>query len=117
MEKTIVIDGQQVAFKSSGAIPKRYKMQFQRDFFKDLLAMGLANTKLEKLTEEEQLEAFRKIDFEVFYDIAWTLAKTANPTIPDPMAWLDGFEAFPIMDILPELQDMLSATISTTKKN
>lgn len=110
MEKTIVIDNQQVAFKSSGAIPKRYKMQFQRDFFKDLLAMGL------KADGETELESIQNIDFDVFYDIAWTLAKTANPSIPDPLTWLDGFETFPIMEILPELQDMLTATISTTKK-
>lgn len=116
MEKTIEISGQQIAFKSSGAVPKRYKMQFQRDFFKDLLAMGLTNQSLDDLSEDQQLEAVSKIDFDVFYDIAWTLAKTANSSIPDPLTWLDGFETFPIMDILPELQDMLAASISSKKK-
>lgn len=110
MEKTIEISGQQVSFKSSGAVPKRYKMQFQRDFFSDLMAMNIE--KEGGLTAEDM----RKIDFDVFYDIAWTLAKTADSEIPDPLTWLDSFETFPIMDILPEIQDMLAASISSKKK-
>lgn len=116
MEKTIEISGKQVTFKSSGAIPKRYKMQFQRDFFKDLLGMGVANVKFDKLSEDKKLEAIRKIDFDLFYDIAWTLAKTADSSIPDPLTWLDGFETFPIIDILPQIQDMLTASITSKKK-
>jgi len=111
MEKTIVIDDKQVTFKSSGAVPKRYKMQFQRDFFADLLAMeGVIKS------EEPKVEEIRKIDFEVFYDIAWTLAKTADNGIKDPLAWLDEFEYFPIVEILPQIQDMLAASISSKKK-
>jgi len=116
MEKTIEISGKKVNFKSSGAVPKRYKMQFQRDYFKDLLTMGVVNQGAGKLTEAKQLEAAGKIDFDVFYDIAWTLAKTANNSIPDPLSWLDGFDEFPIMEILPDLQDMIAATISSSKK-
>ncbi len=112
MEKTIEISGKQVNFKTSGAIPKRYKMQFQRDFFKDLLSMGAAASVDGKVSVDE----IKNINFDLFYDIAWAMAKTADPTIPDPLTWLDGFEEFPIMEILPELQDMLAATISTTKK-
>lgn len=111
MEKTIEIDGQQVAFKSSGAVPKRYKMQFQRDYFSDLLAMESV-VKNDNPSGEE----IRKVDFEVFYDIAWTLAKTADKSIPDPLTWLDGFGTFPIVEILPQIQDMLAASIFTKKK-
>lgn len=111
MEKTIIIDGKEVAFKSTGALPKRYKMQFQRDFFSDLMEMENVVNK-----EEVTIEDIRGIDFDVFYDIAWCLAKAANPTIPDPLSWLDSFSEFPIMEILPELQDMLALSISSKKK-
>ena len=111
MEKTIKIDGRDVTFKSTGALPKRYKMQFQRDFFTDLISMEGAVSKKDASTND-----IRKINFDVFYDIAWTLAKTADNAIPDPLTWLDGFETFPIIEIMPELQDMLSATIATKKK-
>ena len=116
MEKTIEISGKQVTFKSSGAIPKRYKMQFQRDFFKDLIGMGLSSMNLKDASEDEQLKAIRNLDFDLFYDIAWTLAKTADSSIPDPLTWLDSFDTFPIIDILPEIQDMLAASISSKKK-
>lgn len=112
MEKTINIAGIDVNFKTSGAIPKRYKMQFGRDFFKDLLALGVS--KIEG--DDIDAETMASINLDTFFDIAWTMAKTADPKIPDPMTWLDGFESFPILEILPELQDMISATISTTKK-
>ncbi|MBG9453313.1 prophage pi2 protein 40 [Lysinibacillus sphaericus] len=115
MEKTLTIDNKQVRFKSSGAVPKRYKMQFGRDFFKDLIGMGIVDKDYSNLPENEQFEAIRKIDFDLFYDIAWTLAKTADNTIEDPLTWLDSFETFPIVDIVSELQDILAATISSKK--
>lgn len=111
MEKTIKIDGRDVTFKSTGALPKRYKMQFQRDFFADLMSMEGA-IKNKKLTADD----IRKINFDVFYDVAWCLAKTADPKLPDPLTWLDGFETFPIVEIMPEIQDMLAATIASSKK-
>ncbi|WP_249659406.1 hypothetical protein [Lysinibacillus fusiformis] len=115
MEITLTIDDQPVKFKSSGAVPKRYKMQFGRDFFKDLIGMGIVNKDYSDLHENNQLEAIKQIDFDMFYDIAWTLAKTADEKIPDPMTWLDSFETFPIVDIVAELQDILAATISSKK--
>lgn len=116
MEKTIDIDGKQITFKSSGAVPKRYKMQFQRDFFNDLLSMGVTNIDFEKMSEQEKLEVIRKVNFDMFYDIAWTLAKTADPKVQDPLTWLDSFDTFPIVDILPQINDLLYASISTKKK-
>ena len=116
MEKTIEISGQQVTFKSSGAVPKRYKMQFQRDFFKDLIKLGVMSEETGEVTEANKLELASRMDFDVFFDIAWTLAKTADSSINDPLAWLDGFDEFPIMEIIPELQDMIAATISSSKK-
>lgn len=108
MEKTINIDGRQVAFKSSGALPKRYKMQFGRDYFADMLAMKSMS---EGIAEEQN--ELHGVNFDIFYDIAWTLAKTADNTIPDPVTWLDGFDVFPIAEILPEIQDLITASISS----
>ena len=115
MEKTLTIDNKQVTFKSSGAVPKRYKMQFGRDFFKDLIGMGIVEKDYDKLSENEQLKMIQKIDFDIFYDIAWTLAKAADKEIGDPLTWLETFDTFPIADIAYELQDILAATISSKK--
>lgn len=115
MEKTIVIDGQKVRFKTNGAIPMRYKAQFGKDYFKEIFKM-LPVTKLNKKRNELKAEDLESLDFEVFYNIAWIMAKTATPTIPEPLEWLGEFEEFPIADIFPELQELMMATLQSKKK-
>ena len=101
MEKIININGKDVAFKSTGSAPLRYKMQFKRDFFADLM-------KLQGVQKD-----MNSLDLEVFYNLAWIYAKTADPSIPPIMEWLDTFEEFPIMEILPQLQEMLAKSLGT----
>ncbi len=36
MKRNIMIDGQEVPFKASAAIPRIYRMRFHRDIYKDL---------------------------------------------------------------------------------
>jgi hypothetical protein len=115
MEKTIVIDDRQVRFKTNGAIPLRYKAQFGKDYFKEIFKMlPLAN--LEKKKNNLTPKDLEHIDFEVFYNIAWVMAKTAEPSIAEPLEWLGEFEEFPIADIFPELQELMLATMRTSKK-
>lgn len=117
MEITLTIDGKQVPFKSNGAVTKRYMMQFQRDLLKDIMSMGIVDIDFKNTSETEQLRWMRdNIDFNMFYDIAWVFAKTANPSIPDPLSWLDTFDEFPIIDIIVPLQDLLEKTIGSKKK-
>lgn len=110
--KTIEIDGKQVKFKSTAATPLRYKAQFGKDYFTEIL-------KLKDLTDlknmENQSEALAKIDFEILYNIIWVLAKTADKNIPEPLEWLDSFDIFSIGDILPQLQDIIVASMFAKK--
>jgi hypothetical protein len=112
MEKTLVIDDKKVRFKTNGAIPLRYKAQFGKDYFKEIFKM-LPIARMGKNPKPEELES---LDFEVFYNVAWIMAKTADPTIPEPIEWLGEFEEFPIADIFPELQDLMMATLQSKKK-
>ena len=114
MEKTIVIDGKNVMFKSTGALPMRYKAQFGRDFFQDLFKMQDAAEMKGK--KQPTIKDIEKLDFDTFYKIIWTLAKTADKTIPEPLEWLDSFEEFPIMDVLDEVMEMIESTIQAKKK-
>jgi hypothetical protein len=113
MEKTILIDGKQIRFKTNGATPLRFKAQFKKDFFKEILKlMPLANKKESEL-EAKDLEA---LDFEVFFEMAWIMAKTANPSIPEPLEWLEQFDEFPMAEVIPELQELMLSSFQTTKK-
>ncbi len=113
MEKTIEIDSRKICFKSTAATPLRYKSQFGKDFFVDIMKLSSLDGLNSKKINIEKIE---KLDFEVFYNIIWVLAKTADKKIPDPITWLDGFDEFPLFEIIPELQDLILASIQTKKK-
>lgn len=112
METILTIDGRQVKFKSTGAFLLRYKAQFGRDAIQDIL-------KLEKAIDKKtnQFRDISALDLEVFYNLVWTLAKTADPNIPPPMEWLDQFSEFPLIEILPELAEMIFSCLSTNVKS
>lgn len=113
MEKTLTIDGKQVRFKSTGATALRYKAQFGKDYLSEILKLNVLG-KLDLANID--LETLGSTEFDVLYNIAWVMAKTADSSIPDPLTWLDGFDEFPLFDIIPELQDMLMASIQGKKK-
>ena len=114
--KTIEIDGQRVPFKASAAIPRIYRIRFQRDIYKDLSelenAVGKGNP------EASNLDRF---SLELFENIAYIMAKHADPSIPDsPEEWLDGFNTFSIYQVLPEIIKLWGLNVQTTvasKKN
>mgnify|MGYP000108626338 CR=1 FL=1 len=120
MEKTITIDGKQVKLKANAASAKRYKAQFRRDLFADMFKLGAIGTFASQDATEGTIDFsnldFDKVDFEVCYDLVWLYAKTADPEIPDPMTWLEGFDEFPIYDIMPEINEMVQKTMGAKKK-
>lgn len=113
MEKTIIIDNKEVNFKSTAATPLRFKAQFGKDYFAEIVKLN----KLNKFKDaSDNFEALENADFEIFYNLIWVLAKTADKSIPDPMTWLDGFEEFRLFEIIPEVQDLIAASIQGKKK-
>ena len=116
MKQNIEIDGQQVAFKASAAIPRIYRMKFNRDIYKDLKA-------LEKSigTENEEESNLDLFSLEMFENIAYVMAKHADPSIPDsPEEWLDNFNTFSIYQVLPQLIELWGLNVKTdveAKKN
>ena len=114
--KKIEIDGKEVAFKASAAIPRIYRLKFQRDIYKDLHS-------LEKSIgdEDEQNSNLDLFSLEMFENIAYIMAKHADGTIPDtPEEWLDGFNTFSIYQVLPQLIELWGLNVQTdveAKKN
>lgn len=119
MEKTIVIDNKQVRLKATAALPKRYKAQFGRDYFADLMKVAKVFGKGMKRNfgiQDISFASLDHMDMEVFYDIIWTMAKTADRTIPDPLEWLDGFDTFPLKEIMEDVKELLTDTMPASKK-
>ena len=109
IREKIEIDGQMVEFKASAAIPRIYRLKFQRDIYKDLAA-------LEKSVSDGK-EGSSNLDLfslEVFENIAFIMAKHADPSIPDtPEEWLDNFNTFSIYQILPQLINLWGLNVKT----
>lgn len=115
MEKTITIDGREIRFRSTAATPLRYKAQFQKDFFADLMSMS-AMSKMQKANGDVNLSVLKTLDFDVFYHLLWVFAKTADKDLPDPMTWLDSFEEFPVFEIIEEVQELIEKNLQSKKK-
>ena len=117
MTKKIQIDGKDVVFKASAAIPRIYRLKFHRDIYKDL--RDLEKSVGSYSAEESNLDL---LSLELFENIAYIMAKHAEPTtVPDsPEEWLDEFSTFSIYQVLPEIIELWGLNIQSdveSKKN
>ena len=79
LTKTVNIDGKDVTFKASAAIPRIYRNRFHRDIYKDL-------HDLQKSIDQEdpKASALDTFSLELFEDISYIMAKHADPQgVPD----------------------------------
>ena len=108
-KRNIEIDGKEVAFKASAAIPRIYRLKFGRDIYRDLASLEKSVGENEE--GESNLDLF---SLEMFENIAYVMAKHADPSIPDsPEEWLDEFNTFSIYQILPQLIELWGLNVKT----
>ena len=114
--RNVEIDGKQVPFKASAAIPRIYRIKFNRDIYKDLRSLEKAVGEGDE--NNSNLDLF---SLEMFENIAYVMAKHADPSIPDtPEEWLDEFNTFSIYQVLPKLIELWGLNVKTdveVKKN
>lgn len=117
IQKNITIDGIEVPFKASAAVPRLYRLKFRRDIYQDFAALQKSvgeNTEESSALDIESLE--------VFENIAYIMAKHADPeNVPDsPDDFLERFNTFSIYEILPQLIELWGLNTATqveSKKN
>ena len=109
IQKNITIDGIEVPFKASAAVPRLYRLKFRRDIYQDFAALQKSvgeNTEKSSALDIESLE--------VFENIAYIMAKHADAAIPaSPDEWLEQFNTFSIYEILPQLIDLWGLNVET----
>ena len=82
IKKIITIDGIDVPFKASAAVPRLYRMKFHRDIYKDFAVLQKSVNEQKKNdtpedTEENPAPRESGLDIEsleVFENLAWTMA-------------------------------------------
>ena len=117
ISKNITIDGIDVPFKASAAVPRMYRIKFRRDIYKDFSELQKNVGESDKDNSGLDIESL-----EVFENIAYIMAKHADPdNVPsDPDEWLERFNTFSIYEILPQLIDLWGMNVETqieSKKN
>ena len=113
IKKNITIDGIEVPFKASAAVPRLYRLKFRRDIYKDFSALKTEVTEGDENKSEIGIESL-----EVFENIAYIMAKHADAAIPaSPDEWLEQFNTFSIYEILPQLIDLWGLNVETQVKS
>ncbi|MDE6789842.1 MAG: hypothetical protein K2J47_11080 [Ruminococcus sp.] len=117
IKKNITVDGIEVLFKASAAVPRLYRLKFHRDIYKDFAAL---QTNVKEGDEENSTLDIESL--EVFENIAFIMAKHADPeNVPDnPDDFLEQFNTFSIYEILPQLIELWGLNTATqieSKKN
>lgn len=111
----IEIDGKLIPFKASGATPMMYRSIAGGDMFKH---MAKLSDRFEK-NKSEGVE-FESEDLIMFENVAYCMAKQADPSIPEKEKWYDEFETFSIYMVLDKLLGLLNTnqrrTVEAKKK-
>lgn len=123
IKKNILVDGIEVSFKASAAVPRLYRLKFGRDIYRDFAALQSAVEESEDEKSDEKETSVLSIEsLEVFENVAYIMAKHADPEgVPsEPDEWLERFNTFSIYEVLPQLIDLWGLNIETqveSKKN
>ena len=113
LTKKIEIDGKEVLFRASAAIPRLYRIKFRRDIYKDLAQLEKAVD-----TSSEDGSMLDTFSLELFENIAYMMARHADPTIPDtPEEWLEAFNTFSIYQVLPQIIELWGLNIESEVKS
>ena len=114
--ETISIDGQEVTFRASAAVPRLYRVKFHRDIYKDLSSLEKALS-----ASDENASTLESFSLEMFENVSYIMARHADPSIPDsPEEWLDEFATFSIYQVLPEIIELWGLNVQMdiqSKKN
>lgn len=112
MEASVVIDGREVRFRATAAVPRLYRIKFRRDILQDFNAVQKAVERAQeaaKAAEGEDTAPASSLPLEaleLFEDMAYIMAKHADPEgVPgDPGEWLDTFGVFSIYHVFPVIR-------------
>ena len=118
MDKTILISGRPVVFRKTAGTMLRYKRQFGRELYPDLIKIYNLFPVLKEyrekdkdtISEEDKIKLAQIVlgtETEWMYDIAFIMAQQADPSITDELAWLDSFEDLNIMSVFIQLMPLI----------
>ncbi len=113
MEKIINISGKEIKLASTAGTLHRYRMMFKRDLLKDVVSLENVFQSI----KNDPTKGFAALDLEIFENVAYALAATADKNIQPMEHWLDQFDTFDIYKILPVIMEMLYSNFQSLTNN
>ena len=126
MDKTIIISGRPVVFRKTAGTMLRYKRQFGRELYPDLIKIYDLFPLLQEYTDSKDMTDAQKVDLakvmlgtetEWMYDIAYIMAQQADTSIRDELEWLDSFDEFNIFEVFMQLMPLIQMEQKVAPKN
>ena len=112
MEKTIKIGEYDIVMKATANTPKRYRNEFNKDLLLEL-------QKLFSHLDFDTGEFKGEVDLSLVENLAYIMAKQADPEIGTQDDFLDRFEVADIYNAMPDILGVWSVsseTLSNSKK-
>lgn len=127
MDKTIIISGRPVVFRKTAGTMLRYKRQFGRELYPDLIKiydlfpiLRQYTDGKNEMTEAQKVEIAKVMlgtETEWMYDILYIMAQQAEPSIRDELEWLDSFDDFNVFDVFIQLMPLIQMEQQVAPKN
>lgn len=138
MEKTIKIGNKKVRLSNNVGWTMEYRSQFNHDIIPVLMPMlaalldivgGVIDSvgKTDNIGYDDLIQALNNdkiydslihmsgLEFVELINIVWSMAKTADETIPEPREWIREFDVFPIDEITPVVFKMITDGVVSLK--
>lgn len=114
MEATVQIDGKNVRFKATAAVPLLYRRKFGRDLLRDMNEVAGAMKKKGLTGENIPIDALT-----TFECVAYIMAKHADPSMEadSPEEWLEGFSAMSIYAVFPVVLALWSGNMERLEES
>ena len=114
MDRTVEIDGREIKFRATARTPRLYRALVGRDMISDMNKLMKAYQR--KKEDEEDLDF---MDLQIFEDVAYIMARHANPDIEEKTAdeWLDTFNMFSVYVILPHILELWALNTKQTSQS
>ena len=116
MERVVSFGRQEILMRASALTPRLYRAQTGRDLLSDIRQLQTAYADSVAASKDGNMSMAAVPDLTIFGDVAWIMAKQADPTVPDTVEeWLDSIDGvFSIYEIMPQILDLWAANIATT---
>lgn len=108
MERTVEINGKKIKLKATNQTPFIYRRYFRKDFIQELSrSFNCIPTNLNMNNSTDREFIAENINTTFFYEMIWTLAKTANRKIPKMKEWLQNVPESLILELAVDASDMV----------